>query len=127
MKQLDVNKPRMNRSKKFRKGDHVLAISGDDKGRHGVVLKYIREREIGNDRVVVQGLNMQRKHAKRTSAEARTGILDIEGSMHVSNVRLCTAQGVPLKVKVKTNAQGKRELYHIEGGQEVTYRAIKSS
>jgi large subunit ribosomal protein L24 len=108
------------RSKKIRKGDHVLAIAGNEKGRYGVVLA------CNGDKVVVQGLNIRKKHAKKVSAAARTGIIDIEAPIHISNLRLCSEKGEPLKVKVRTDADGERELYYVSEGKEMTYRSMKS-
>lgn len=109
------------RSKKVRRGDHVLAIAGNDKGRHGVVLS------CNGDKVVVQGLNMRKKHVKQSNIAIRTGIIDIECPIHISNVRLCTPQGAPLKLKVQTNSEGERELCYMKDGEPTLYRSIKKS
>ncbi len=70
-------------AQKFRikKGDTVCVISGKDKGKSGQVLKLIRE----DNRLVVQGINLVKKHQKQTVAQAG-GIVQKEASLHISNV-----------------------------------------
>lgn len=107
-------------SKWIRKGDKVAVISGNEKGRTGTV----RSRK--GDRIVIEGLNVRKKHVKQKSRVAQ-GIIEIEASIHISNVCLCDSEGKPVKVKVKTAANGQKELVHVAGGKEVTYRKIKQS
>ena len=63
-------------------GDKVVVISGKDKGKQGVVLKALPKK----DRVVVEGVNMMKKHQKPTQMNPEGGILETEASIHVSNV-----------------------------------------
>jgi len=109
------------RSKKIRKGDHVFAITGNDKGRYGSVLS------CKGDKVIVQGLNLRKKHVKPGAAAGRIGLIEIEAPIHISNVRLCTPAGEPIKVKVRLNSEGQRELYYLHDGHAVTYRTIKKN
>lgn len=68
--------------RRIRTKDDVIVIAGKDKGRRGTVL-----RVFDNDRVLVQGINMVKKHRKPTSTQAG-GIIDKEMPLHVSNVML---------------------------------------
>ncbi len=70
-------------AQKFRikKGDTVCVISGRDKGKSGPVLKVLREER----RLVVQGVNLVKKHQKQTMAQ-EGGIVQKELSLHISNV-----------------------------------------
>ena len=70
-------------AQKFRikKGDTVCVISGKDKGKSGPVLKVLRE----EGRLVVQGVNLVKKHQKQTMAQ-EGGIVQKELSLHISNV-----------------------------------------
>lgn len=68
---------------KIRKGDKVVVLTGKDKGRHGVVLKVMPK----ESRVLVQGVNMIKRHQKQTQSQ-EGGIIDKEASIHVSNVAL---------------------------------------
>jgi large subunit ribosomal protein L24 len=74
---------------KIRKGDTVEVISGriEDKGKRGEVIKVLPD----DNRVVVQGVNMRKKHQRQVQTQGRTlnpGIIEFEGSIHLSNVML---------------------------------------
>lgn len=68
---------------KIKKGDEVIVIAGKDKGKKGAVLSVIRE----NDRVVVSGVNMIKRH-QRPDRTGAGGIISKEASLHISNVAL---------------------------------------
>lgn len=107
-------------SKWIRKGDKVVVTSGNEKGRVGTV----RSRK--EDRVVIEGLNVRKKHTRPKSRVAQ-GIIEIEMPIHISNVCLSNPDGKPVKVKVKVTDKGEKELVYSSGGKEVTYRKIKQS
>jgi large subunit ribosomal protein L24 len=69
---------------RIRKGDTVVVIAGKDKGRTGKVLE-VRPRD---ERVVVEGINMVRRHVKPSVADPQGGIKSREAAIHVSNVAL---------------------------------------
>ena len=69
---------------KLRKGDEVEVLAGKDLGRRGTITRVIPER----DRVIVDGINMVKKHQKPTRATMQGGIIDKEMPIHVSNVAL---------------------------------------
>ncbi len=66
---------------KIKKGDRVIVTSGRDKGKTGEVLKILTE----NDRALVQGINMAKRHQRPSQATAG-GIVEMEASIHVSNL-----------------------------------------
>ncbi len=66
---------------KIKKGDKVVVLSGRDKGRHGEVLKAYPK----DDRVIVQGVNMVKRH-QRQSQTTQGGIIEKEAPIHVSNL-----------------------------------------
>lgn len=69
---------------KIKKGDDVVVITGKDKGKRGVVLA-----RLDNDRLVVEGINRVKKHAKPNPMRGVTGgIVEKEMSIHLSNVAL---------------------------------------
>ncbi len=68
---------------KIKVGDNVLVLAGKDKGKTGKVLKTISKK----NRVVVEGINMVKKHVKPNQTNENGGIFDIEASIHVSNVK----------------------------------------
>jgi large subunit ribosomal protein L24 len=67
-----------------RKGDTVVVIAGKEKGKRGRVLRVLTVKE----RVIVERVNMVKRHTKPTQANPRGGILDKEGSVAMSNVAL---------------------------------------
>jgi large subunit ribosomal protein L24 len=106
-------------SKWIRKDDHVLVIAGNEKGNTGVVAAR------KGDRVIVKGLNMRRKHMKRTQQNQTAGIIDFEAPIHISNLCICDGEGNRLKLKVKiSDGKGKDLVYH-KNDKEIVLRTIK--
>ncbi|WP_203334936.1 50S ribosomal protein L24 [Planococcus beigongshangi] len=94
-----------------KKGDKVKVISGKDKGKTGVVLTALPKK----DRVVVEGINIIKKHTKPNQANPQGGIVSQEAAIHVSNVMLLDPKsGEPTRVG-----------YKIEDGKKV--RVAKKS
>jgi len=80
---------------KIRKNDNVIVISGKDKGKKGKV----RFAYPGEDRLVVEGINMIKKHAKARAATRQAGIIEREATLHVSKVMLlCNKCNRPTRV-----------------------------
>jgi large subunit ribosomal protein L24 len=93
--------------RKIRTGDQVLVTNGRNKGQRGTVRQNLMER----DRVVIEGVNIVKKHIKRGRAR-QAGIVEVEAALHVSNVMLvCPSCGEPSRVGVRTNDSGKNERY----------------
>lgn len=69
---------------RIRKGDEVLVIAGKDKGQRGKVLDIMAKK----DRVIVEGVNMVKRHTKPTTANPQGGILSKAAGIHTSNVQL---------------------------------------
>jgi large subunit ribosomal protein L24 len=116
-----MNRKEDSKNKKIRKGDKVIAIAGNHRGQIGTVLSRL------GDRVVVQGLNIRKKHVKPSQRNQQGGILELEQPIHISNLKVCTAEEKPIKLKMRMNKQGERQLIYQEGDQEVVYRSIKKS
>lgn len=106
-------------SKWIRKGDRVLVVAGNDKGKVGEVLAR------GEDRVLIQGVNVRKKHLKRTQETQGGRIVDMEVPIHVSNVCLCDKDGKRLKVKVKDEKNGQRDLVHKAGAKGTVHRSVR--
>ena len=68
---------------KIKKGDHVVVLTGKDKGKHGEVLKVIPS----ENRAIVQGVAMMRRH-QRQSASQEGGIISKEAPIDISNIAL---------------------------------------
>lgn len=107
-------------NKWVRIGDKVVVIAGNEKGQTGSVVARSKDKK----RVVVEGLNVRKKHVKPQQGRQQ-GIVSLEAPIHASNVRLCDEAGVPLKVKVKIDEEGKRKLVYHRNGKEEIYRAVK--
>jgi large subunit ribosomal protein L24 len=82
---------------KIKKGDKVIVIAGDDKGKTGEVLRAMPK----EGKVVVQGVNLVKRHTKPSQASAG-GIITKEAAIQVSNVAIVTADGKASKVGYKT-------------------------
>ena len=65
-------------------GDKVKVIAGKDKGKEGIVLSV----NVKKNRVVVKGVNMIKKHQKPSQTNANGGVVESEGSIHASNVKV---------------------------------------
>ena len=71
-------------AKSVKKGDEVIVIAGDHKNKKGKVLQVIR----GKNRVIVEGVNMIKKHERKTQDNPQGSIIEREASIHYSNVKL---------------------------------------
>jgi large subunit ribosomal protein L24 len=69
---------------KLKKGDRVKVIAGKDVGKDGVIMRVIPEK----NRVIVEGVNVAKKHQRPTRATMQAGIIDKDMPIHVSNVAL---------------------------------------
>lgn len=89
---------------KIKKGDNVVVTTGKDKGKKGEVLKTMPEKS----RVIVQGVNVVKKHTKPTQISAG-GIIEKELSIHVSNVSIADPKtDKPTRVGYQTLKGGKK-------------------
>ena len=101
----------MNKKFKIKTGDTVIVITGKDKGKTGKVSAVIKE----NDRVVVEGVNIMKRHKKATQ-ESPGKIEEIESSIHISNVaHLDPETGKPTRVKYDSKDGLKRRLSVMSG------------
>ena len=88
---------------KIRKGDRVLVLSGKDKGKEGEVMRAIPDA----DKVIVDGVNVAKRHTKATRATMQGGIIDKDMPLHVSNVALvCRACGKPTRIGYRFEGSG---------------------
>ena len=70
-------------SKKIKKGDEVVVIAGDHKGSKGKILEVTRTK----NRVLVEGVNLVKKHERKTQENPQGSIVEREASIHFSNVK----------------------------------------
>jgi large subunit ribosomal protein L24 len=90
---------------KIKKGDKVQILTGKDAGKQGEVLKVMPK----DDRVLVAGLNVVKRHTRPTQADPQGGIKTKEASIHISNVaNLDPKDGKPTRVGFKILSDGKK-------------------
>jgi large subunit ribosomal protein L24 len=94
-----------------RKGDTVVVIAGKEKGKRGRILRVVTAKE----RVVVERVNMVKRHTKPTQANPRGGILEKEGTIAVSNLALWCGKC----------AAGRRAKAEIRDGQKKRRTCVK--
>jgi large subunit ribosomal protein L24 len=98
-----------------KKGDKVKVISGKDKGKTGVVLTALPKKE----RVLVEGVNIVKKHTKPNQANPQGGIVSQEAAIHVSNVMLLDPKsGEPTRVGYKVE-DGKKVRVAKKSGEKL--------
>ena len=96
----------MQKKTHIKKGDMVKVIAGEDRTKQGRVLEVDRV----SLRAIVEGLNINKKHSKPTTANPQGGIVDKEGPIHISNLMLIDAKtGEPGRVGRKEGKDGRLE------------------
>jgi len=90
---------------KIRKGDRVQVLQGKDRGKDGVVMFAFPS----EDRVIVDGVNIAKKHQKPTRSTQQGGIIDKEMPIHVSNVAIiCGSCHKPTRVGHRFDPDGSK-------------------
>ncbi|MDP2004542.1 MAG: 50S ribosomal protein L24 [Rubrivivax sp.] len=101
---------------KIRKGDQVIVTTGRDKGKRGTVSLRVDE-----ERIVVDGVNVAKKHAKPNPLKGTTGgVIDKTMPIHQSNVAIYNAAtGKADRVGIKLLADGKKVRVYKSSGEEI--------
>ncbi|MEN8177335.1 MAG: 50S ribosomal protein L24 [Pseudomonadota bacterium] len=101
---------------KIKKGDEIVVLAGKDKDKRGTVIKMV-----GDDRVVVENINMAKKHTKPNPNKGEPGgILDKEMPMHISNIALFNpATGKADRAGFKILEDGKKVRVFKSNGEVV--------
>lgn len=107
--------------KNIRKGDRVLVIAGNEKGKVGQVLRV----QTKFNRLFVQGVNIRKKHVRPTQQNPKGGYAQFEGPIATSNVVICDENKRPLKLQRRISPQGDKELVYYSGEELVVYRTLK--
>jgi len=98
------------------KGDRVKVIRGNFRDAEGTVLRVIP----GKDRVVVEGVNMRKRHERPTQANPEGGIITFEAPIHISNVMLVDpAGGVASRTRLRVEADGTKERISTKSGNPI--------
>jgi large subunit ribosomal protein L24 len=100
---------------KIRKGDKVVVLAGRDKGRTGEVIE-VRPAE---NRAVVRGVNMVKRHQKQTAGQ-EGGIISKEAPIHLSNIAIADPKsGKPTRVGFRIEADGRKVRIAKRSGAEI--------
>lgn len=87
---------------KIKKGDMVSVISGADKGKTGKILEVITK----DMRVLIEGINLRKRHVKPSQKTPQGGMISKERPIHVSKVMLLDQNGKPTRVGIKRVEKG---------------------
>ena len=99
---------------KIKKGDKVKVIAGNEKGKEGVVTEVL----VAKQRVVIDGLNIRKKHNKPSAANPQGGIDEFSAPIHISNVQLLDPKsGEVTRVGRKLNSDGKLQRVAKKSGE----------
>ena len=100
---------------KIKKGDHVVVITGKDKGKKGEVLKMMPT----ENRAIVKGVSMIRRHQKQTTTQDG-GIISKEAAIHISNLALEDPKdGSPTRVGYKFLKDGRKVRFARRSGEVI--------
>jgi large subunit ribosomal protein L24 len=100
---------------KIKKGDRVRVLQGKDRGKEGEVTRVIPE----EGKVIVDGLNVAKKHQRATRQAMQGGIIDKEMPIPVSNVALLAADGKPTRVGFRFDDKGNKVRVARRTGEDV--------
>ena len=101
---------------KIVKGDRVKVIRGNHRDTEGTVLRVLRR----SNRVVIQGVNMRKRHTRPSQANTEGGIITFEAPIHISNVMLVDpASGDASRVRLRVEPDGLKERIAVKSGNPV--------
>ena len=102
------------------KGDTVRVMRGDDKGKEGKVLRVYTK----TGRVVVEGVNIVKRHRKARRADEQSGIIDFPAPIHASNVMLIDPKtGAPTRARARIDDDGTKERVSAKSGEPIAKHA----
>jgi large subunit ribosomal protein L24 len=99
-----------------RTGDTVRVMRGDDKGREGKVLKVFPK----TGRVLVEGINIVKKHRRARRPEEQSGILEMPAPIAASNVMLIDpTSGAATRIRKRIDGDGTKERVSVKSGEPI--------
>jgi large subunit ribosomal protein L24 len=102
--------------RKIKKDDEVIVLTGRDKGKRGKVVRVIT----GDNRVIVQGVNMVKRHQRADQTNPQGGIVEKEATIHVSNVaHVDPKTGDATRVGVKVLEDGRKVRFSKRSGEVI--------
>lgn len=105
----------MRRKLHIKKGDTVMVIAGDSKGQQGRVLMVDVEKE----KVMVEGVNVVKKHSRPTNKTPKGGIIEKEAPIHISNLKVIDSSGKPTRVGRKIDEKTNKTVRYSKKTGEV--------
>ena len=98
------------------RGDQVQVVRGDDKGKEGKIIRvYLK-----TGRVVIEGVNIVKRHRRARRAEEQSGIIEMEAPIHVSNVMLIDPKsGEPTRTRMRLDDDGTKERIAVKSGEAI--------
>jgi large subunit ribosomal protein L24 len=95
------------------KGDTLRVVRGDDKGKEGKIIRVHTK----TGRVVIEGVNIVKKHRKARKAEETSGIIEMPAPLHASNVMLLDPKsGEPTRIRARVDTDGTKERISVKSG-----------
>ena len=108
------------KNKWIKTGDKVLVIAGNDKGKSGEVIARKK------DKILIQGINLRKKHMKARKQGQKSDIVEIELPIHISNVALCNASGEKIKIRASIEKGSKsKELILVGKDKNESFRKLR--
>ena len=100
------------------RGDTVRVMRGDEKGKEGKVVRvYLK-----TGRVIVEGINIVKKHKRARTADEVSGIIDMPAPMAVSNLMLLDPKsGKPTRIRARLDADGTKERVSAKSGEPIPH------
>jgi large subunit ribosomal protein L24 len=109
------HKPQAPVKQKLRKGDEVQVLSGKDRGQRGTIMRVLPK----TNRVIVEGVNVAKKHQRQTKARVKGGIIDKDMPMHASAVALVCSKDGPTRVGYRIDEDGTKHRVCRSCGKEL--------
>ena len=101
---------------KLKKGDKVIVIAGKSKGQSGTIVRAFPSENM----IVLDGINLVKKHRKPSSQNRKGQIIDMPMPLHASNVQLLDPKsGKPTRIKIVRDNEGNRSRVAVKSGQEL--------
>jgi large subunit ribosomal protein L24 len=101
---------------RIRKGDRVRVLRGNHRGQEGTVLRVDREK----NRVVVEGVNLRKRHMKPSPLNPEGGIVTFEAPLAASNVMLLDpASNEPTRLRSRRNEDGSRDRVAVKSDRTI--------
>ena len=98
------------------KGDTVRVMRGDDKGKEGKVMRIYPK----TGRVLVEGINIVKKHRKARNAEEQSGIIEMSAPVASSNLMLLDSKtGEPTRTRARIDTDGTKERVGVRSGEPI--------